>query len=88
MILWVLERLEGWGGLRKLLRFFGERSLELYLTHVLIRNVFYNYIPVKQWDRWGVLTYAMILVLSLLLSALLHPLLTKLSRHRTPLHRP
>ena len=76
--LWVLVRLERFHGLRKLLRFFGERSLELYLTHVLIRNVVYNYIPVKHWDPWGVLTYALILLISLVVSVLLHPVITKL----------
>ena len=73
-----LQRLERFELLRKLLRFFGERSLELYLTHVLIRNVFYHYIPVKAFDPWGILTYAVILLLSLILSVLLHPVITKL----------
>ena len=76
--LWVLERLENCGALRKLLRFFGERSLELYLTHVLIRNAFYHYIPIKAWDPWGILTYAVILLIALLVSTLLHPLINKL----------
>ena len=75
---WCLERLERFELLRKLLRFFGERSLELYLTHVLIRNVFYHYIPVKQFDPWGILTYAVILLISLALSTLLHPVINKL----------
>ena len=75
---WVLERLENFGGLRKFLRFFGERSLELYLTHVLIRNVFYNYIPAKQWDSWGILTYGAILLISLIVSTLLHPVINKI----------
>jgi peptidoglycan/LPS O-acetylase OafA/YrhL len=76
--LWVLEKLERFGGLRKALRFFGERSLELYLTHVLIRNVFYHYIPVKTWDPWGIATYAAILLISLVISTLLHPVINKL----------
>ena len=75
---WLLMRLEKFGGLRKLLRFFGDRSLELYLTHVLIRNVFYNYIPAKQWDEWGALTYGAILLISLVVSTLLHPVINKL----------
>ena len=76
--LWVLERLENRGGLRKLLRFFGERSLELYLTHVLIRNAFYHYIPVTAWDRWGILTYGLILLIALIVSTALHPVINKL----------
>lgn len=76
--LWILERLEGFGGLRKLLRFFGERSLELYLTHVVIKNVFYHYVPIKQFDQWGVLTYAVILLISLIVSLLLRPVINKL----------
>ena len=78
LAVWCLERLEGFGGLRKLLRFFGERSLELYLTHVLIRNVFYHYIPIRQFDPWGLVTYAAILLLALLVSVLLHPVISKL----------
>ena len=76
--LWALEKLEGLTALRKALRFFGERSLELYLTHVLIRNVFYHYIPVKAWDSWGILTYAVILLVSLIVSTALHPVINKL----------
>lgn len=78
VLVWVLQRLESFGRLRCFLRFFGERSLELYLTHVLIRNVFYHYIPVKQFDRWGVLTYAAILAISLVVSTALHPVINKL----------
>lgn len=76
--LWCLQRLEHCGGLRKLLRFFGERSLELYLTHVLIRNAFYHYIPIEQFDRWGVLTYALILAIALVVSTALHPVINHL----------
>ena len=78
VLLWVLARLEGFHGLRKALCFFGERSLELYLTHVLIKNVFYTYIPVKQWDPWGIVSYGVILLISLAVSVLLHPVLNKL----------
>ena len=77
VLIWALERLENFAGLRKLLRFFGERSLELYLTHVLIRNIFYHYVPVKQWDRWGILTYAAVLILSLIVSIALRPVITR-----------
>ena len=76
--LWVLERLEGFHGLRKSLCFFGERSLELYLTHVLIRNVFYHYIPITRFDPWGIVTYGIILALALIVSILLHPVINKL----------
>ena len=78
VLCWLLDRLERFELLRKLLRFFGERSLDLYLSHVLLRNVFYHYIPVKAFDPWGILTYAVILLLSLILSVLLHPVITKL----------
>lgn len=78
VMLWALVRMEHWAGLRKLLRFFGERSLELYLTHVLFENVFYHYVPLKLWDPWGILTYAVILLISLIISILLHPVINKL----------
>ena len=76
--LWALEKLAHFAGLRKALCFFGERSLELYLTHVLIKNVFYAYIPVKQWDPWGIVSYGVILLISLAVSVLLHPVINKL----------
>ena len=76
--LWVLEKLEKQELLRRFLRFFGEHSLELYLSHVLIRNAFYHYIPVDRFDTWGIGTYAVILLISLGISTLLHPLLTRL----------
>lgn len=78
VLLWVLERLEGFHGLRKALCFFGERSLELYLTHVLIRNVFYHYIPITRFDPWGIVSYGVILLISLAVSVLLHPVINKL----------
>ena len=76
--LWALEKLAHFAGLRKALCFFGERSLELYLTHVLIKNVFYAYIPVKQWDPWGIVSYGVILLISLAVSVLMHPVINKL----------
>lgn len=82
VLAWVFEKLSGWTCLRGLLRFFGEHSLELYLTHVLIRNVFYHYVPVRQWDPWGILTYGVILVISLIVSVALHPLFGRLSSLR------
>lgn len=78
LLLWLLRKLDGCGLLRRVLRFFGERSLELYLSHVLIRNVFYHYYPVDLWDPWGIGTYALILAVSLLFSTLIHPVINKL----------
>lgn len=78
VMLWALVRMEHWNGLRKFLRFFGERSLEIYLTHVLYENIFYHYVPLKLWDPWGILTYAVILLISLTVSILLHPVINKL----------
>ena len=45
---------------------------------MLIRNVFYHYVPVKQFDQWGVLTYAAILAISLVVSTALHPVINML----------
>lgn len=78
VLMWALQKLEGFGWLRKFLCFFGERSLELYLSHVLIRNVFYHYYPVTMWDQWGVKTYVLILAMALVVSTVLHPVLNKL----------
>lgn len=78
LLCWLLEKMDGFSRLRSFLRFFGERSLELYLSHVLLKNVFYTYCPIDLWDRWGILTYAVILAVSLVLSTILHPVINKL----------
>lgn len=77
LLLWLLQKLDGAVRLRRFLRFFGERSLELYLSHVLLRSVFYLYYPADLWDPWGIGTYALILTVSLVLSSLLHPVINK-----------
>lgn len=78
VLLYLLERCREWEGLRKFLRFFGERSLELYLTHMLLRNVVYHYIPADCLDPWGFVSYGLILAAATGLSTLLHPILNKL----------
>lgn len=75
---WLLLKLDGCAWLHRFLRFFGERSLELYLSHVLLRSVFYHYVPVDLWDPWGILTYGVILFAAIVLSTVLHPVFGKL----------
>lgn len=80
---WVLMKLDGCTWLHRFLRFFGERSLEIYLSHVLLRDVFYHYFPTDLWDPWGILTYAVILLVSVGLSTLLHPVITAIYKKLT-----
>lgn len=61
------------------LRFFGERSLELYLSHVMLINVWLHYLGRKALDRWDACSYGIILILSICLSAVLHPLVNWIS---------
>ena len=61
-----------------ILRFFGERSVELYLSHLAIQRVFRVYCPNGLFDKYGVLLYAMICVLSIVFSCLLHPFLGRI----------
>lgn len=79
VLICLLDQLQSHAGLRRFLRFFGQRSLELYLTHMLLRNVVYHYIPKTCLDPWGFVSYGLILIGATALSALLHPLLERLS---------
>lgn len=65
--------------LLKILRFFGKYSLELYLTHVLIYNVWRNVLGVFFLSRSGVLDYLVVLAVSVALSIPIHFLVTKIS---------
>ena len=76
----LIENLGGFPRIRRFLTYFGERSLEIYLSHVLIRNVFLKYFPEPLLDPWRVLDYAVILVLSVLVSEGSHRLSGKISR--------
>lgn len=61
------------------LRFFGNRSLELYLTHVLINEVWARTIGGRHFDRWGVIDYSIIVTASIVISILAHIVITRLS---------
>ncbi len=56
--------------LRKVLRFFGDRSLELYLTHVTLRNLMEPY----GFQRYNPRHYACMLILALLCTLAIHDL--------------
>lgn len=68
-----------WKPLKRLLVYFGDRSLELYLAHVLLRNVYLYYIPRPVLDRWGVLDYGVVILLSMVVSEAVHQLSKKIS---------
>lgn len=87
LLLWALERLDGHQPLRRLLCFFGDRSLELYLTHVLLRNVWLHYHPRMLLDPWGLIPYGLLLLLSTAVSAAVHPLCQRICRHLLPAAR-
>lgn len=65
--------------LLKILRFFGNRSLEIYLTHVLIINVWKKTVGIKSLDPHGVIDYLAIVAISIITSVLAHVLIQKIS---------
>ena len=71
---WLIDKMQNWTRLRRFLRYFGDRSLEIYLSHVLIRNVFAEYFPEPISDPWRVLDYALVLLAALLVSEVVHRL--------------
>lgn len=79
VLIWLLEKLEDREHLRRTLRFFGNHSLELYLTHMLLRNVVYHYIPSTCLDPWGFVSYGLILAAATALGVGMHPWMERLS---------
>ena len=65
--------------LQKILRFCGDRSLELYLSHVLIRNVWYEHLSSNYFGYRGVIDYSLIILISFAISIVLHPICGKIS---------
>ena len=72
---WVFWKLDHCTRIRKFFAFFGDRSLELYLSHVMIKKTWRFYFEDKMWDKWGVLPYLCILLIAVAVSAVLHPLI-------------
>ncbi len=62
-----------------ILRFCGDRSLELYLSHVLIRNVWYEHLGSKHFGFHGIIDYSLIILSSFVISIVLHPVCGKIS---------
>lgn len=62
----------------KILRFFGNHSLEIYLTHVLIYNVWRNTLGVRFLSSGGGLDYLAVVLISVILSLPIHYSASKL----------
>ena len=62
----------------KILRFFGNHSFEIYLTHVLIYNVWRNTLGVRFLSSGGGLDYLAVVLISVILSLPIHYLASKL----------
>lgn len=78
VLMWVLH-FDWMGKLRKAFRFCGERSIELYITHVSIRNVFETYDPQGWLDRDRVSGYLVVLAISFVVTILIHPVISGIS---------
>lgn len=61
------------------LQFFGKHSLEIYLTHVLLYNIWKNTLGVRFLDQSGTLDYMIVVVAAILISIPIHFLVTKIS---------
>ena len=61
------------------LRFFGNRSLEIYLLHVLFNNIWENIVGARHFDKWGAIDYLIIVAVSIIVSTLAHIIIGWLS---------
>lgn len=78
LLTWILSSVS-WKPLKRVLVYFGDRSLELYLAHVLLKNVYLQYIPTPVLDCWCVLDYTMVIVVSMVVGEMVHQLSKKIS---------
>lgn len=77
---YMFARVEHHPSIGRVFRWFGDRSLELYLTHIMIRDIWGWYLGFEIYDPYKALSYVCILALAVLVSALAHPLILKISR--------
>jgi peptidoglycan/LPS O-acetylase OafA/YrhL len=63
----------------KVFRFFGERSLEIYMSQVMILNIYLHYFGRKKIDRWDLVSYIIVIAAAVLLATLIHPLVKMIS---------
>ncbi len=75
---WIFEQFE-LAKLRSMFRFFGDRSLELYLTHVMIKRVWLTCLKDVTIDPWSFTPYLCVVILSVIISTLTHPLIQTIS---------
>lgn len=76
---WLLDRVRV-PGFHKVLRFFGERSIEIYMVHITLRSVYQYYFPKGLFDANGYLAYILFIVVSVAISAAVHPLIKWLTK--------
>ena len=50
------------------------RELGICLSHVMLKNAYLYYFPVTQWDRWGFLSYGLVVAIALIISTIVHPI--------------
>lgn len=84
----VFYKLDGCSRIRNIFRFFGDRSLELYLSHVFIRRVWVFYMGEAAFDRWDAIAYSCILIISIVISTILHPIVQIISKKLLELYPP
>ena len=78
VLMWLMQR-DWMKWSHGILRFCGDRSVELYITHVSIRNIFETYNPSGFLDRKTVSGYLVVLILAFIVSTLTHPVIKGLS---------
>ena len=79
VLAWLLNR-KYTGGIRAVLRFCGNRSIELYLSHIVFRNLYWHYFGDGIFGGRRVWDYGLIIGISFVASVALHPVIEKISR--------
>ncbi len=64
----------------RVLEFFGNRSLEIYLTHVMVKNIYSHYVGFPHFLGMGYIDYAIVVAIALILSCAGQWLTSKINR--------
>ena len=63
----------------RFLKYTGERSLELYLLHIIILNVYMHYVGFSHFDRFAITDYGIVIAVSYAIAAIIHPVIGRIS---------
>ncbi len=82
LFIWILNAVEthtGRGRFR-FLEYTGQRSLELYMSHIMLRMIYDSYLGFPHFEKTGIIDYSLVLIGAFVLSAAVHPMISAITK--------